>query len=166
MSFEIRDASRDDIPGIFAIYDPEVLSGAATFETVPKSPAERLDWFNAHTVPRHPLIVASEGTLVVGWAAGSRWSPRAAYDRAVETSVYIHQDFRGRGLGRSLMCALIERCRASGAGVLLARIVEGNPASLALHDALGFHTVGINRRIGEKFGQVLDVRIMDLHLDR
>lgn len=163
---EVRTASVRDLPGIFAIYDPEVLSGTATFETAPKSPAERLDWFNAHAQARHPLIVACEGDAVVGWAGGSRWSPRAAYDRAVETSVYIAASHRGRGFGRALMGELIARCRAAGAGVLLARIVEGNPSSLRLHEALGFQTVGITRRIGEKFGRILDVRIMDLHLDR
>jgi L-amino acid N-acyltransferase len=161
----IRPATLDDLPGIFAIYDPEVLTGIATFETSPKSPAERLEWFNAHASPRHPIVVADEDGGIVGWACASRWSPRPAYDRAVETSVYVHTDHRGRKLGRALMLHLIERCRAARVGVLLARIVEGNPSSLALHESLGFQTVGISRRIGEKFGRILDVRIMDLHLD-
>ncbi len=161
----IRSATPDDLPGIFAIYDPEVLAGTATFETVPKPLRERIDWFNAHASPRHPLLVADAGSMIAGWAGGSRWSPRPAYDRAIETSVYIHPDHRGQGVGRRLMLELIARCRAAGAGVLLARIVEGNPASLALHESLGFQTVGITRRIGEKFGRILDVRIMDLHLN-
>jgi L-amino acid N-acyltransferase YncA len=161
----IRPAATADLAAIFAIYDPEVMTGTATFETVPKSDSERLGWFNAHASSRHPLLVACDGPIVTGWAGASRWWPRAAYDRAVETSVYIHQDHRGRGIGRALMLELIGRCRAGGAGVLLARIVEGNPASLSLHESLGFRTVGITRRIGEKFGRLLDVRIMDLHLD-
>lgn len=161
----IRSATLDDLAGIFAIYDPEVLAGTATFETVPKSPRERVGWFDSHASPRHPLLVAEAGSVIAGWAGGSRWSPRPAYDRAVETSVYIHPEHRGRGVGRDLMLELIRRCRAAGAGVLLARIVEGNPASLALHESLGFQTVGITRRIGEKFGRLLDVRIMELHLD-
>jgi L-amino acid N-acyltransferase len=161
----IRSATLDDLPGIFAIYDPEVLSGMATFETVARTPAQRLDWFNAHATARHPIVVAADGPAILGWASGSRWSPRPAYDRAVETSVYIAAGQRGKGLGRSLMQDLIGRTQQAGAGVLIARIVEGNPASLALHESLGFQTVGITRRIGEKFGRLLDVRIMDLHLD-
>lgn len=53
----------------------------------------------------------------------------------------------------------------AGVLVVVARIVEGNPASLALHEAVGFKTIGVMKRIGEKFGRLLDVRLMDLHLD-
>ena len=161
----IRSARVEDLAGIFAVYDPEVLSGTATFETVVRTGAERLDWFVTHASPSHPIVVAEERGRIIGWAAGSRWSPRPAYDRAVETSVYVAANRRGSGLGRGLMLELIARTGEAGAGVLIARIVEGNPASLALHSGLGFRTVGVMRRIGEKLGRILDVRIMDLHLD-
>lgn len=166
----IRDATADDLPGIFEIYDREVLRGTATFDTVPKTPAERLEWLAAHQDPRHPAIVAVEpdhgGTRVLGWGALSAWSVRCAYARAVENSVYVHPSAQGRGIGRALLEELIRRARSAGLGVLIARIVEGNPASFALHEKLGFQTIGTMRRVGEKFGIIHDVRLMDLHVDR
>ena len=165
----IRDATEDDLPGIFEIYDREVLHGTATFDTVPKTHAERLEWLRVHQAPQYPALVAVEpdhgGTRVLGWASLSPWSVRCAYARAVENSVYVHPSAQGRGLGRALMQAIIPRAKAAGLGVLIARIVEGNPASLALHEKLGFKTIGTMRRVGEKFGRILDVRLMDLHLD-
>jgi phosphinothricin acetyltransferase len=166
----IRDATADDLPGIFEIYDREVLRGTATFDTVPKTPAERDEWLKSHQNPRHPAIVAVEpdhgGTRVLAWGSLSPWSTRCAYARAAENSVYVHPSARGRGLGRAILEELIRRARASGLGVILARIVEGNPASLALHEKLGFHTIGTMRRVGEKFGIIHDVRLMDLHIDQ
>ncbi len=78
----------------------------------------------------------------------------------------MHEDARGRGLGRELMHALIARAPQYGVHVLVARVVEGNPGSLRLHESLGFKTIGVMRRVGEKFGKLLDVRLLDLHVDR
>lgn len=165
----IRDATAEDLPGIFEIYDREVLGSTCTFETVPKSEAERREWFASHASPRYPVLVAVEpdhgGTRVLGWAALSAWSARCAYARAAENSVYVHQSARGLGVGRALMAELLRRAKMAGVLVVVARIVEGNPASLALHEAVGFKTIGVMKRIGEKFGRLLDVRLMDLHLD-
>jgi len=161
----IRDATEDDLAGIFAIYDPEVLHGTATFDTECKTPAERVEWLRAHAEPRRPLLVAVCGGKVAGWASLSAWSERCAYARAAENSVYVAADARGRGIGRALLEELARRARAAGIAVLLARIVEGNPASLRLHRSVGFRTIGVMRRVGEKFGKVLDVELLELHLD-
>ncbi|MEK6702832.1 MAG: N-acetyltransferase family protein [Planctomycetota bacterium] len=165
----IRDAAADDLAGIFEIYDREVLHGTATFETVPKTPAERVEWLAAHRPAAHPAIVAVEpdhgSSRVLGWATLSAWSARCAYARAAENSVYVHLSARGRGVGRALLGELLVRARAANLAVIIARIAEGNPASVRLHESAGFETIGVMRRIGEKFGRVLDVRMMDLHLD-
>ncbi len=161
----IRHASPEDLSAIFEIYDREVLHGTATFDTEPKSPAERLAWFREHAGPRRPLLVGEVEGRVAGWASLSAWSARCAYARAAENSVYVHADYRGLGLGRLLLDTLIERARAAGLGVLLARIAEPNPASVRLHERAGYQTIGVMRRVGEKFGRVIDVRLMDLHLD-
>jgi phosphinothricin acetyltransferase len=162
----IRDASRADLPAIVAIYNHEVLHGVATFDTVPWTVDGQGEWFAEHGTPRRPLLVADEGGVVVGWGTLSAWSTRCAYARAAEDSVYVHDQHRGRGIGRALLEALVARARGAGLGVVLARIERSGEVSLALHRKLGFETIGTMRRVGEKFGRVLDVELLELHLDR
>ncbi len=109
--------------------------------------------------------MAEEDGALLGWGRLSPWSPRAAYARTAEDSVYVRADARGRGVGRALLDALVARARGAGIAVLVARIAEGNPASVRLHERAGFRPVGTMRRVGEKFGRLLDVAILDLHLD-
>jgi L-amino acid N-acyltransferase len=171
----IRPATEADLPGIFAIYDREVLHGTATFDTEPKTAAERVAWLRDDGNGKYPILVAEvaaeaapTGTApaIAGWARLYAWSNRCAYARAAENAVYVHPDHRGRGVGRALLAELIRLAPQRGVQVLLARIVEGNPASLALHEAHGYRTIGTMRRVGEKFGRVLDVRLMDRQLDQ
>ncbi|MCC6675518.1 MAG: N-acetyltransferase [Phycisphaerales bacterium] len=157
----IRAARESDLPGVFAIYDREVLHGTCTFDTVPKTEAERLEWFRADGGGRYPILVAEEAGRLAGWARLYQWSPRPAYARAAENAVYVDVAFRGRGVGRALMDELLRLAYAAGIRVVIARVVEGNPASRALHEAMGFTTIGVMHQIGEKFGRVLDVRMME-----
>lgn len=162
----LRAATEADLPGIFAIYDHEVLHGTATFDTEPRPEAGRLEWFRNDGNGRYPILVAEAGGRIVGWARLYAWSPRKAYDRTAENAVYVHREHRGQGLSRALMEELMRLAPPRGVQVLIARIVEGNPASLALHEKLGFRTIGVMQRVGEKFGRLLDVRLLDRHLDR
>src|SRR5881397_1103955 len=146
----LRSACADDLPAVIDIYNYEVEHGVATFDTVPWTLEDRAPWFAAHASPQHPLIVVVESGRVVGWGSLSAWSDRCAYARAAEVSVYVHQDHRGHGIGRALLAELI---------------VRGRAASLALHRALGFQPIGTMRRVGEKSGRLLDVELLDLHLD-
>jgi phosphinothricin acetyltransferase len=162
---KVRAATEADLAAIFAIYDDEVLHGTATFDTQPRTPAERIEWFRSDGGGRYPLLVGEVDGEVVGWARLYAWSPRPAYNRTAENAVYVARGHRGKGISRALMKELMRLAPARGVQVLVARVVEGNPASLALHEKLGFRTIGVMRRVGEKFGRLLDVRLMDRHLD-
>lgn len=162
---QVRDARETDLAAIAEIYNHEVIHGTATFDTQPVDLDERRAWLAHHDTPRHPALVAEIDGAVAGWASLSPWSERCAYARAAEVSIYVHRDFRGRGAGKALLNALIERGRAAGLGVLLARIVSDSDVSLKLHEAAGFQRIGTMRRVGEKFGRVLDVELLDLQLD-
>jgi phosphinothricin acetyltransferase len=166
----IRDATRPDVPAIMEIYNEQVRHGTATFDTEPKAAADHDAWFTRHDRERYPILVAVEGDPVegdqiAGWARLHPWSDRSAYARSAENSVYVHTDWRGRGVARALMTELLARARAGGLSVVLARIAEGNPASIRLHRSLGFQRIGTMRRVGEKFGRILDVEMMQVHLD-
>jgi phosphinothricin acetyltransferase len=162
----IRLARPEDIEGIFAIYDEHVLRGTATAQTTPFTPEERRAWFDRHPAGLHPLMVAEADGGVAGWAGLAAWSPREAYRRSAESSVYVATGWHGRGLGRALMERLMEHTRdRTPVRVLIARPLDANAASIRLHESLGFVTVGVLRGVMEKFGELHDVRIMQRELD-
>lgn len=164
---QIRRFHELDLEDVFAIYDHEVLHGTATFDTTVYDGGARARWVERHRAARYPVLVAeSDVGVVVGWAGLSPYSDRPAYARTSESSVYVHPQHRGRGVGRALMTELIGTARDGGLSVLLARITSESVASLGLHEALGFQRVGTLKRVGEKFGRILDVELLDLQLDR
>ena len=154
-----------DLPGVFAIYNEHVLHGIATFETEPYEPGRDDGWLTARDPSLYPVLVAEEDGELAGWAGLSQWSSRQAYARTAEASVYVDPAHQGKGIGRRLMEELVERGRQGGLGVLIGRVAEGNPASIALLESVGFRRFGTQRRCGEKFGRILDVELLDLHLD-
>lgn len=159
----LRPAADTDLPAITAIYNQSVLRETGTFDTEPKTLEQQREWFAQHGAS-HPVLVAEEGGKVVGWASVSPYSARCAYARTAEVSVYVDEAARGRGLGGALLDGILDAGRAAGIHEILARITEGNEASLRLHAAKGFLEAGLLRRVGEKFGKVLDVRILQKSL--
>ncbi len=155
----IRLATINDLPAITEIYNEAVLTTTATFDTETKTVTERQSWFEAHDA-RHPVLVAEMDDVVVGWASLSRWSPKIGYAGTVEVSLYVGSSYRGKGIGKQLMAAILEEGKNSGHHTVLARIVEGNAVSIALHTAFGFELVGVIREVGYKFERWLDVWLM------
>ena len=161
----IRAATEADAASIAEIYNEAVLNSTATFDTEPKSVEERQQWLRSHD-ERHPvLVVESEGT-VVGWASLTSWSERCAYEGTAEVSVYIHKNFRGKGIGNQIMKQLVEAAKKAGFHCLLARIADGNPQSIHIHEKFGFRTVGVMHQVGFKFGRFRDVTLMEKILEQ
>ncbi len=157
----VRPASHDDLPRILEIYNHEVLVSTATYDTVPRTDADHRKWYAFHG-PNHPVLVAETAGVVCGWASLSAYSDRAAYARTVEVSVYVAEEHRRKGVGRTLLRALVQAGREHGHHNLLARISADNEASVRLHAETGFSVVGTLHEVGTKFGRVLDVCIMEL----
>lgn len=151
----IRDLLRDDWPAVLAIYEEGIRSGDATFETEPPS-WER--WNAAH--PELRLVGEREGS-VVGWAALSPASARRCYRGVGEVSVYVAEDARGAGFGRSLLEELVERSERAGYWTLTAGVFPENEASLRLHRACGFRQVGVREGLGEAAGVWRDVVLLE-----
>jgi L-amino acid N-acyltransferase YncA len=155
-----RLATADDAEAIRTIYNAEVVGGTITFDMVPRSHEEQLAWLVDHR-GAHPAIVAiDEAGSVVGFASVSPYRSRPAYSTTVEDSVYVDRQCRGEGVGRLLLSNLIELASAHGFHAVMARIVDGHEASIALHRVCGFDLVGVEREVGRKFSRWLDVAVM------
>jgi L-amino acid N-acyltransferase YncA len=155
----IRPAVKNDLPAITEIYNEAILNTVATFDTQPKTVEEQEKWFASHDA-RHPILVAEENGVVIGWASLSIWSDRCAYSDTAEASLYVRKEHRGRGVGRKLSIALLQAGEKAGLHTVLARVTEGNKASLRLAQSAGFERVGTMREVGRKFGHLLDVHLL------
>jgi phosphinothricin acetyltransferase len=159
----IRMADAGDAAAILAIYEPFVRTTAVTFEyAVPpvEEIAERIRTVTART----PWLVLDRGGRVAGYAYASTWRARAAYQWAVETTVYVHADARRQGVGRALYRSLLACLCLQGHRTALGAITLPNAASVALHEALGFRCAGIHRACGHKLGTWHDVAMWELEL--
>jgi L-amino acid N-acyltransferase YncA len=154
MTARIRLASEADAAAIAAIYRPYVQQSHFTFEEAPPNAAELAGRMSN---PIHPWLVAEESGRVVGYASTSPMRNRAAYRWSVETGVYVAQGAHGRGLGRQLLSTHIDLLQRQGFVTVIAGIALPNDASVALHERLGFTLSGIERGVGFKLGQWVDV---------
>lgn len=112
----------------------------------------------------HPWLVAEEDERALGFASSSPFRSRHAYRWSVETSIYIAADACGRGIGRALLSAMTELLAAQGYVTAIGAIALPNPASVALHQALGFVPAGTYRGTGFKLGQWIDVGLWQKEL--
>jgi L-amino acid N-acyltransferase YncA len=155
----IRPATAHDLPAINEIYNHYVQHSTATFDEAPTTDGQRRDWWESHA-DRLPVLVAEQGSRVIGWAALSPYHGRCAYRFTVETSIYLRPEVQGRGLGRRLLGELLEAGRDGGWHSAVAVIEASAGASLRVHAAVGFREVGRLREVGYKFGRWLDVVFM------
>src|SRR5450830_964195 len=136
--FSYRIARFDDLPQIVAIYNSTIASRQVTADTEPVSVESRHAWFNEHTPERRPLWVSESNGKITGWLSYSDFYGRPAYAGTAELSIYLHEDARGKGLGRYLLGQAIDHAPAIGVHTLLGFVFGHNQPSLKLFDAFGF----------------------------
>ena len=152
----IRLARSDDAAQVAAIYAPFVTASATSFEYSPPDAAEMAARI-ASTLAYAPFLVQEAGPDIMGFAYASKHRERAAYQWSVDVSVYIHERARRRGVGRALYTSLFALLRLQGFYTAHAGVSLPNPASVGLHEALGFEPVGVYRAVGFKRGAWHDV---------
>jgi L-amino acid N-acyltransferase YncA len=160
----IRDARDADLDAILEIHNRAIRESLAIWTEEEADRAERERWFADHEAVGHPVLVAEIDGAVAGYAAYGPWRSKTGYRHTVENSVYVHDDFQRRGVGKALMAELIERARAAGIHVMIAAIEAGNAGSIEMHRRFGFEEPVILREVGTKFGQWLDVAFMRLEI--
>lgn len=161
LSVVVREATADDMAQVQAIYGFYVQRTAASFEEEPPSVAE-MEARRAAAVARGlPFLVAEEKGEVLGYCYAGPFRSRSAYRYTLEDSIYVAPFVARRGIGRSLLSALLDRCTEQGYRQMIAVIGDSaNQGSIALHRALGFRQEGVLRGVGLKFGRWVDVVIM------
>jgi L-amino acid N-acyltransferase YncA len=167
MSAIVRDATEADLTGILLIYNEVIRTSSAVYTEREASFEDRRAWFAQRTGQGYPVLVVEEpgDGAVLGFATFGDFRPWPGYRHTVEHSVYIRADARGRGLGTALVEPLISRAASLSKHVMVAAIDAANPASLRLHERLGFDRVGTLREVGTKFGHWLDLVFMQRFLD-
>ena len=153
----VREAQDSDVPAILEIYNPYITRTAVSFEEEPVTEPEmrrRIEEVQSYALPW--LCAELDGRLA-GYAYATRWRERSAYRFTAETTIYLAEGLLGRGFGNSLYSALLDRVRAAGMHQVMAVITLPNPASVRLHEKLGYVKVAHFSQVGYKFDRWLDV---------
>ncbi len=150
---------------ILDILNEAIAHSTALYEYQARTPESMRAWFAEKAAGRFPVIGAEAQGVLVGFATYGTFRARAAYKYTVEHSVYVHQEHRGRGIGKALMLELIAAARAQQYHVLVGGIDIANRTSVVLHERLGFTHAGTVRQAAYKFGGWLDLGFYQLILD-
>ena len=160
----IRHAVEADLPAIVDIFNATVPTRTATAVLEPVSVDERREWFHEHSPERHPLwLLELEGT-VAGWLSLHSFLARCAYRGTVDVSVYVHEQFRRRGVARTLLEHGITSAPALEITAMTGLIMGHNTGSLKLFEQLGFERWGVLPRVARLDGVARDIVIVGRHL--
>ncbi len=159
----IRLVTETDAPALVAIYAPYVHETAISFELEPPDEAEMRARISK-VLPTFPWLVCEHDGQIAGYAYGSKYRERPAYQWSVEVTVYVQRSLHRSGVGRALYTSLFAALRLQGFVSAFAGIALPNDASIGVHRALGFEPIGVYRTVGYKLGKWHDVAWMGLAL--
>jgi L-amino acid N-acyltransferase YncA len=162
---EIRDAGVDDLPGLLAIYNEVIATSTAIYTEQPATLEDRVAWWNARVAQRYPVLVATDGTGVIGFVSFGDFRAWPGYRFTVEHSVHVRADRRGSGVGTALMRVLLAQAAGLGKHVMIAGVDADNHSSLQFHERLGFTRVAHFSQVGFKFERWLDLVFLQRFLD-
>lgn len=148
------------------IFNDAIVNSTALYEYEPRGAAAIVAWFEGKTSGDYPVVgVLDDAGDLMGFASYGEFRAWPAFKYSVEHSVYVHPDHRGKGVGGALMRRLIEAARGQDYHVMIGGIDLDNPASIFLHERLGFVHAGTIRQAGFKFGRWLDLGFWQLTLE-
>ncbi len=159
----IRACAPSDAAKLCDLYNHFVRETVVTFEealVAERDMAQRIE----ATVARLPWLVWEQEGGIAGYACATPWKSRSAYRFSVESTVYVSPAFARRGIGSRLYGALIDELRARNVHCAVGGIALPNPASIALHEKLGFVKIAEFKEIGYKLGRWVDVGYWELLL--
>lgn len=158
LTLKIADIS--DLPTIVDIYNSTITSRMVTADTEPVTVEDRLPWFNGHNREKWPLWVVEVDSKIVGWVSLQAFYGRPAYDKTAEISIYFHENFRGKGIGKKLLEKVFNECPKFGIETILGFIFAHNEPSLRLFYKCGFDKWGHLPEVAELDGIKRDLVIV------
>ena len=133
-----RNATLIDLPAIVDIYNSTIPGRMVTADTIPVTTESRIPWFDVHNPETRPLWVVEEDGQMLGWVSFQSFYGRPAYNGTAEISIYLHEDQRGKGLGKAILQYAMNQCPAIGVNPLLGFIFAHNEPSIRLFEQMGF----------------------------
>lgn len=165
MNFAIvRQAEASDIPSILEIYNEEVLNSTFLYVITPQTIEEKMRWFEERKNAGFPVHVVLINDVVAGFGSYGTFRASPGYRYTVEHSVYVKKNYRGQGLSKILMEKLISSAKEQNLHVMIAGIDSQNEVSIRLHKSFGFEEVALIKQVGNKFGEWLDLKLLQLIL--
>jgi L-amino acid N-acyltransferase len=161
--FWIDEAKVEDLPAITAILNHAAAHTTASWHEYPKTDAEMAEWFAARKRD-YAVLAARDRSGLLGYGSYGPFRVPSGYRLSAEHSLYVREDARGRGIGKALLAALIDKARAQGLHALIGGVDSENGLSIALHKAFGFEETGRLPEIGRKFDRWLTLVFLQKRL--
>ena len=159
------DATLDDLPFIVEVYNSTIASRQVTADLQPVSVESRFAWFEQHNPQKRPLWLIKYQNQPCGWVSLSSFYGRPAYDKTVEISLYIHQDFRGKKIGQTTVAKMESFAKQAGIEAILSYIFGHNIASLNLFEKMHYKQWALLPKVAELDGVKRDLVILGKRLD-
>lgn len=160
----LRPMTEADLPEVLAIYNEVILHTTAVYSEQPHTLEMRKSWYEDRLKAGFPVIVVEVDGQVAGFGSYGHFRAWPCYRYTAEHSVYVHENYRGKGISKLLLTDLIDKAKAAGLHALVAGIDSENTASLHLHRSYGFEQVAHFKEVGFKFNRWLDLIFMELLL--
>ena len=162
----VLHATHPDLEEIRGIYNEVIRNTTAVYHYDERTTEQMENWFADKQANGYPLLISKTNGIVSGFATYGQFRPWAGYKYSVEHSVHIHKDYRGQGISKLLLSALIAAAQQQGLHSIIAGIDANNAISIQLHKKFGFAEVGHFKQVGFKFERWLDLTFMQLLLDK
>jgi phosphinothricin acetyltransferase len=160
----IREATEKDLVDILEIYNEAILDTTAVYDYKIHTLDERTQWYKKKKQEGYPLLVFEKKDKIVAFATFGPFRAWPAYKYTIEHSVYVHKDYRNKGIATKLMKEIIKIANEREYATLVAGIDATNESSIKMHEKMGFKYSGTIRKAGFKFGKWLDLAFFQLNL--
>jgi L-amino acid N-acyltransferase len=164
LNFKIRDAHRNDMNSVREIFNEVLINTTATFEEEPSSLKTWIEIFDLKLSQKMPFIVAEHNSVVIGYGTYGPFRKASGYKITVEHSLHIDRQYRGQGIGKAILNALIQKASESSIENMIAAVDADNLSSIKLHENLGFKIVGKIESVARKFSKDLTLVLLQLRL--